>query len=358
MKRVGILGAGQLGRMLAQAGQNLELEVHLFDIAPDACGGQVAPLTVASFDDLQAVQQFARTVDVITYEFENIPVRTVQALEDAGFLVRPSSASLKVAQDRAEEKQLFHRIGLPTPAYACVNSEEELQQALLSVGLPAVLKTRREGYDGKGQCVIQQAHDALAAWQSLGRKPCVLEAFVRFRREISVLVARGHDGTLQSFAPTENVHKGGILHTSIAPAAQADHARKWGEQLAEEVGHVGMLALELFETPEGDLLCNEWAPRVHNSGHWTLDAGSVSQFEQHMRAVVGLPLAHATLKGSVLMLNLVGTLPPKELFEPVGGKWHEYGKPPRAGRKLGHVNFVGDSIEQVKELVAQVTASV
>ncbi len=349
MTTLGVLGGGQLGQMLARAGRALDIKVACFDHKPNACASREAPLTVGRFDDIDAVRMFAEGCDFITIEFESVPVRTLEVLIESGVSVFPGIESVRITQDRIAEKRLFESIGLAAPKYAAVDSLEELEAAAGTVGLPAVLKTRRDGYDGKGQRVIRDRSAIASAWQDVGEHAnggCILEAFVRFKRELSVVTARDAFGRVRSFALTENVHRNGILHCSVAPAGGADavcaHAERLAERLVEALDHVGVLTLELFETADGTLMGNEFAPRVHNSGHWTLDAGSTDQFSQHLRAVTGLALADPVLEGEACgaaMVNLIGELPPAQAFDEPGLKVHLYGKEPRAGRKLGHVSW-------------------
>ncbi len=336
--------------MLARTGKALDLIVTCFDPNAQACARSEAPLTIGAFDDVDAVLAFAQACDVVTLEFENIPVRTLEALRSAGRAVHPGPDSLRVAQDRIAEKQLFEAIGIPRQANAAVDSLQRLASAVEQIGLPAVLKTRRDGYDGKGQFVLRALNQLEGAWRAVGARPCILESFVPFRREISVVVARNAGGDISAFAPTENVHVGGILHRSVAPASSAGSACAHAMRLAEHLGHVGVLTLELFETDDGALIGNEFAPRVHNSGHWTLDAGSTDQFSQHLRAVMGLPMVEPGLAGGAAMINLVGELPPALAIESSGASVHLYGKSPRAGRKLGHLTWSAASSIEAQQM--------
>ncbi len=349
---IGVLGGGQLGRMLAQAGRHLGIEVRCYDPDPEACAGQVTSLTAGALDDFETVERFAKACDALTCEFENIPVSTLQALEAQGHVVRPGSGAIATAQDRILEKRMFERLGLPVQAHAEVACLEDLQKAASSVGLPAVLKTRRDGYDGKGQVVIRAAAELEDAWAKLAPAGCILEAFVPFAREISVVVARDVMGRIEAFPVTENVHVNGILHRSAAPARGAGKALEYARTLIENMpagteGYVGVLALEMFETAEGELVTNECAPRVHNSGHWTMDAGSVDQFSQHLLAVAGRPIEACGVHqiAPTAMINLVGVLPPEHALAACGGRVHLYGKQPRLGRKLGHINWSSKAIE-------------
>lgn len=321
--KVGILGAGQLGRMLALAGYPLGLRFELLDHAADACAGQLAPLTVGEFD-AATVAALAARCDVLTFDWENVPVA---ALRDAARArpVHPPLAALEVGQDRLTEKDRFASLGIPTPGYRAVGSRAELERAVAELGLPAVLKTRRLGYDGKGQRVLRRAEDVDAAWAAFGpaieRAPLILEAFVHFEREVSIIAVRGRDGEVRCWPLTENVHRDGILHASVAPyadpALQALAERHVGA-LLEAFGYVGVLALELF-VHDGRLLANEFAPRVHNSGHWTIEGAATSQFENHLRAICGLPLGDTAARGHAAMLNFIGALPPRERVLAVPG---------------------------------------
>lgn len=342
---IGILGAGQLGRMLALAGANLGLRTRLYDPSPDACGGHVAELHVGEFTDLDRLDRFAAGLDLITYEFENVPVHAVRHLARR-VTVHPNPEALRIGQDRLEERALFRRLNLPIPEFAPVASRAELDSALSLTGLPAVLKTRRGGYDGKGQAVLRAHSDLDHAFTQLGSGsiPLILEAFIPFTRELSILACRARDGTIALYPLTQNEHRLGILRQSLAPAPnlspalqlQADHIAR---SLLEALDYVGLLAVELFDL-NGTLLINELAPRVHNSGHWTLNGSSTSQFENHLRAVAGLPLGPADALGHAAMLNLIGDAPPLAALAALpGAHVHLYAKSPRPGRKIGHLNF-------------------
>ncbi len=360
---VGILGGGQLGRMLALAGARLGITCRCYDEAPDACAGQVAPLFVGGWDQFDRLDAFAAGVDVVTYEFENVPVAAAEHLARR-VPVYPPPGALRVCQDRLEEKTLFRRLGAETPAFAAIDTLADLHVALEKIGLPAVLKTRRQGYDGKGQAVLRQASDAEHAWSRLttGRPPhppgqsadLILEAFVPFERELSIIAVAGRDGSRVFYPLTENRHEGGILRVSRAPAPGTEGGNSSLQRAAESLAgkalaslnYTGVLAIELFEL-RGHLLCNEMAPRVHNSGHWTIDGSATSQFENHLRAVAGLPLGSAAMiaeNACAGMVNLIGTAPRLERLCAVRGtSVHMYGKSPREGRKIGHVNAVAGS---------------
>jgi 5-(carboxyamino)imidazole ribonucleotide synthase len=357
MATIGILGGGQLARMLAIAGAPLGQRFLVVDSAADACASQVAPLLTADWRDFDALADFAKRIDVATFDFENVPADTAQWLTEHT-RVFPNPRALSLAQDRLAEKNLFREIGLPTPAFAPVDSRDDLARAIEAIGLPAVLKTRRLGYDGKGQAVLRNQTDADVAWALLGSAPLILEAFVPFTREVSVIAVRSQTGEFRSYPLTQNWHSGGILAASLAPAphagALAERAFAHARALAERLDYVGTFALELFDR-DGELLGNEIAPRVHNSGHWTIEGAVCSQFENHVRAVVGLPLGDTSLRNPSVMLNWIGELPDANaiLGEP-DGHWHDYGKEPRAGRKVGHATVCGRTNAELSERLARI----
>jgi len=347
---IGILGGGQLGRMLALAAARLGLHCHVYCPDPDSPAFDVVRrITQAEYDDHNALTRFAEAVDVVTYEFENVPVET------AAFLathkpVWPDASVLATTQDRLTEKQFVTSLGFETAPFAGVNSVDDLERALAKIGRPSVLKTRRFGYDGKGQTKILAGMDPAAAFKEVGETPSILEGFVTFEREISVIAARGHDGQITSFDVTENEHGDHILRRSLVPAKVSEkvaaHARHIAEAIAQALNYVGVLAVEMFVMPHNGsykVLVNEIAPRVHNSGHWTIDGASVSQFEQHIRAVAGWPLAEPVRRGRIEMFNLIGAEAEdygKWLVTP-GASVHLYGKATwRPGRKMGHVTLV------------------
>ncbi|GAA4783180.1 5-(carboxyamino)imidazole ribonucleotide synthase [Lysobacter hankyongensis] len=361
MTTVGILGGGQLARMLALSGAPLGLRFRVLDTVADACAGQFAPLIVGDYRDEAALAEFAAQVDVATFDFENVPAESARWLSER-VPVFPNPRALSIAQDRLAEKTLFRELGIPVPAFADVADRAALDAAVAVIGTPCILKTRRLGYDGKGQFRIKSPADVDAAWDALGAQAAtvglILEAFVRFERELSVVAVRGRDGEFRAWPLTENWHVDGVLSVSLAPArvdadlaAQADaHARA----LAEALDYVGVFALELF-CRDGVLLANELAPRVHNSGHWTIEGSETSQFQNHLRAVLGLPLGDTRMLGHACMLNWIGHLPDAEpvLREP-GGHWHDYGKEPRAGRKVGHATLRADSPAELAAAMARV----
>jgi len=344
---IGILGSGQLGRMLALAAARLGFSCHIF--APDAespAVDVVHRVTVADYSDTQALERFAADIDVATYEFENVPAAAATFLAKR-VRVLPDPNVLATTQDRLAEKNFVAALGLGTAPFAAVAAAGELAAALAKIGRPAVLKTRRFGYDGKGQAAINEGTDPETAWREIGGQACILEAFVPFACEVSVVAARGKDGAVECFDVTQNEHRDHILKVSRAPAAVSDttaqEARRIAETITQKFGYIGVLAVELFVTRDGGLLVNEIAPRVHNSGHWTIDGASVSQFEQHIRAVAGWPLAKPVRRGRVEMINLIGSEIDdyrKWLTVP-GAAVHLYGKKQvRPGRKMGHVTRV------------------
>ncbi|WP_386066584.1 5-(carboxyamino)imidazole ribonucleotide synthase [Tahibacter sp. UC22_41] len=357
MTTVGVLGGGQLARMLALAGAPLGVRFLIVDSLADACASQVAPLLQADWRDFAALEAFASRIDVATFDFENVPAETAQWLTEHT-AVYPNPRALALAQDRLAEKTLFRDIGLDTPAFAAIDSKADLQRALEEIGYPAVLKTRRLGYDGKGQFRLKSAADLDAAWAALGQAPLIVEAFVPFERELSVIAVRSRDGEFRSYPLTQNWHADGILSMSLAPApdsaALAGQANAFARRIAEKLDYVGTFALELF-VHEGRLLGNEMAPRVHNSGHWTIEGAPCSQFENHVRAVLGLPLGDTSSLGINVMFNWIGDLPESApvLAEP-RAHWHDYGKEPRAGRKVGHATLCAFTAAEMRERLERV----
>jgi 5-(carboxyamino)imidazole ribonucleotide synthase len=344
---IGILGGGQLGRMLALAAARLGLKTHIFSDGGDACAFDVSHAhTVGDFEDLGAIAAFARHVDVVTYEFENVPLAAARA---AGRVkpVRPGPRALEVAQDRVGEKSFVRSLGLPVAPFAAVDDARSLNEAIRTIGTPAILKTRRLGYDGKGQVRIDEPGEAAAAFREIGGSACVLEGFVPFEAEASVIVVRGADGAIATYDPPRNRHEGGILRQSTVPSGLSAKTERRAvaiaRAIAEGLDYVGVLGVELFCMGPGraePVLVNEIAPRVHNSGHWTIDACAVSQFESHIRAVAGWPLGDCRRHSDAEMLNLIG--PEVEdwlaLATEPGTAVHIYDKGrPRPGRKMGHV---------------------
>ncbi len=353
-RRVGILGGGQLARMMALAGLPLGLRFSLLDPAPDACAGQLAPLRAADWNDAQALAAFAESIDIATFDFENVPAASLDVLA-ARVPAWPGRDALATAQDRLVEKTRFNALGIPTPGFMEVDDRAGLDAAARALGLPAILKTRRLGYDGKGQFRLRSEADLDAAWAALGeqapRVGLILEAFVPFRRELSVVAVRSRTGEFAAWPITENWHVEGVLSASLAPADVPEplareaigHARR----LADSLDYVGVFALELFDA--GDrLLANEMAPRVHNSGHWTIEGARTSQFENHLRAILGWPLGDTGARGVSCMLNFLGEVPEAAAALAVPGlHLHDYGKAPRAGRKVGHATLCADTAEEL-----------
>ena len=364
MTTVGILGGGQLARMLALSGAPLGLRFRVLDTVADACAGQFAPLIVGDYRDTAALAAFSAQVDVATFDFENVPAESAQWLNER-VPVFPNPRALAVAQDRLAEKTLFRELGIPVPPFADVEDRAALDAAVAAIGTPCILKTRRLGYDGKGQFRIKAPGDVDAAWDALGAQAAtvglILEGFVKFELELSVVAVRGRDGAFRTWPLTENWHVDGVLSASLAPA-RADAALQaravaHARALAEALDYVGVFALELF-CRDGELLANELAPRVHNSGHWTIEGSETSQFENHLRAVLGLPLGDTRMVGHACMLNWIGAMPDAVavLREP-GGHWHDYGKEPRDGRKVGHATLRADDTAALADALARVGAA-
>jgi 5-(carboxyamino)imidazole ribonucleotide synthase len=354
--RVGILGGGQLARMMALAGIPLGIRCSFLDPAEDAGAGAAGELIVAPYDDPEGLDRLAAGADVVTFEFESVPASSAERLASR-VAVRPPPRALEVAQDRLFEKQLFQQLGIETTGFAPVGSQDELDAA----GGVGVLKTRRLGYDGKGQRVLREPGDAAGAFDELGAVPLILEEMVAFDRELSAIAVRALDGEVRCYPLVENHHAEGILRVTHAPApGLTGELQALGERyvgaIMEELDYVGVLALELFQV--GDrLLANEIAPRVHNSGHWTIEGAETSQFENHLRAVAGLPLGSVAARGTSTMVNLIGGVPESDAVLAVdGAHLHLYGKAPRPGRKLGHVTVTsGGDWERVAEMARAVT---
>jgi 5-(carboxyamino)imidazole ribonucleotide synthase len=340
---VGILGGGQLGRMLALAGYPLGLRFRVLEPAPESAAEDVAERIPGAFEDPEWLDRFAAGLDVVTYEFENVPVAAVRHLART-VPVYPSAEALEAAQDRLVEKSFLQDLSIPTPPFLAVETHADLEHALDTLGLPAVLKTRRFGYDGKGQWFLHRPEDAADAWRTLSGVPLILEKFVRFDRELSILAVRGRDGSTAFYPLVENHHREGMLRFSRAPApdlttALQEQAEDHARRVLAALEYVGVLAIEFFQVSDR-LLANEMAPRVHNSGHWTIEGAASSQFENHLRAVLGWPLGSTMPLGRLAMLNLIGTLPDCAAVLAVPQvHLHQYGKTPRPGRKLGHVTI-------------------
>ena len=352
--RIGIIGAGQLGRMMALSGIPLGLEFTMYDRSADVPGASVAEIVTGEFDDRKKLARFARGVDVVTFDWENVPVSSARAIAQVR-RVWPPPRALEVAQDRLFEKRLFQRLGMRVAPFAPVDSGGDLARAIERLGAPGILKTRRLGYDGKGQAAVRRARDAGAAWERLRGQPLIYERFVNFTREVSLVAVRDRAGAVRNYPLVENEHEQGILAVTRAPytslrlqlAAQRNHHR-----LFMALGYVGVLCVEYF-VERGKLVANEMAPRVHNSGHWSIEGAETSQFENHVRAVAGLPLGDTRPRGHSVMVNLIGRMPTAaEILGAPGMHLHDYGKAPRPGRKLGHVTFV-TSKRAVRDRVAR-----
>lgn len=361
MTTVGILGGGQLARMMALSGAPLGLRFLVLDSTADACAAQFAPLLQADYRDQAGLAEFASRVDVATFDFENVPAESARWLAER-VPVFPNPRALAVAQDRLAEKTLFQELGIPVPEFAAIDSREGLDAALARIGTPCILKTRRLGYDGKGQFRLRSPADAEAAWAALGAQAgtvgLILEGFVAFQRELSVVAVRGRDGELRTWPLTENWHEDGILSASLAPASAGAEleaqALATARRVAEALDYVGVFALELF-LKDGVLMANEMAPRVHNSGHWTIEGAETSQFQNHLRAVLGLPLGSTRAIGHSVMLNWIGAMPDAApVLAEAGGHWHDYGKSPREGRKVGHATLRAESPAELAAALVRV----
>ena len=350
---IGILGGGQLGYMLALAGYPLGLHFRFLDPSPEAPVGRIAARVTVPFDDRKALEKFASGLELVTYEFENVPVESARFLEKFA-PVLPPPAALEAAQDRLVEKQLFQKLGIATTDFVAPKIGEELEPLVKKLGYPVMIKTRRLGYDGKGQWILRHADGLAAAKAELPKVPLILEKFVPFTRELSILAARSRSGEIATYPLVENHHREGILRLSLAPAPRIEAATQRAAEDAarsvlEALKYVGVLAIELFEQ-DGRLLANEMAPRVHNSGHWTIEGAVTSQFENHLRAVVGLPLGSTSPTGCSAMLNLIGELPEtREVLSVPDAHLHLYGKTARPGRKLGHLTVRAANPEALSE---------
>jgi 5-(carboxyamino)imidazole ribonucleotide synthase len=338
---VGIVGAGQLGRMMALAGYPLGLDFLFLDKDAKTPGGQLAPLLAGELTDRKLLAELSERCDVVTFDWENVPVEALEGLPGRA-RISPPTRALAAAQDRLSEKRTFELLGIPTTRYAAVDSRESLDAAVRSIGLPGVLKTRRMGYDGKGQYVLRNPADLDAAWAALGTSPLLYENLVPFDAEVSIIAVRGADGDVAFYPLNLNVHREGILRLTRAPygnPALTRQAQRAAKKLLEHFKYVGVLTIEFF-VKRGKLVANEMAPRVHNSGHWTIEGAVTSQFENHVRAIAGLPLGSTAPRGHSAMINLIGELPARDALLADGGlHWHDYGKSPRPGRKLGHLTL-------------------
>jgi len=360
-RTVAVLGGGQLGRMLGLAAEPGELAFRFLDPAPDATAAAVGELIVARLDDETAAVELAEGADVVTYEWEGVPATTARAA-GAHAPLRPNDRALEVSQDRLDEKQLFQRLGIGVPAFAPVDDRTGLDEAIRTIGLPAVLKTRRGGYDGKGQHVLRDPSDIEEAWDSIGGVPLILERLVPFDRELSVLAARGLDGATRIWPLVQNEHRDGILRISRAPAPDLSaELQAAGEQIArrllDELDYVGVLAVELFDH-DGALLANELAPRVHNSGHWTIEGAETSQFRQHLHAILGEPLGPTAMRGYAAMVNCIGAMPDAAAVATVdGAHLHDYEKERRPGRKVGHITIVAGTADELDARLSELEAA-
>ena len=350
--------------MMALAGAPLGLRFSVMDTSAEACAGQFAPLVVGDYRDDAALGRFASGIDIATFDFENVPAASAQWLSERVPMF-PDPRALATSQDRLAEKTLFGRLGIPVPGYAGVDTRDDLDAAIAALGVPCILKTRRLGYDGKGQFRIRALADVDAAWDALGaqaaRVGLILEAFVPFERELSVVAVRGRDGGFVTWPLTENWHVDGVLSASLAPArvdsSLGTQAVAHARAVAEKLEYVGVFALELF-CRDGLLLANEMAPRVHNSGHWTIEGSETSQFQNHLRAVLGLPLGDTRMVGHACMLNWIGAMPdPAPVLREPGGHWHDYGKASRAGRKVGHATVRAESPLELTDALRRVGAA-
>jgi 5-(carboxyamino)imidazole ribonucleotide synthase len=356
--RIGIIGAGQLGQMLGFAARDLDIEVRFLDPSDNPPAAQCGKVIQSAFDDPVALIALADTCDVITYEFENVPVAALQHIEGVAPVYPPATA-LRHSQDRLDEKELFKELDIPLPGYHAIDTRTDIDVAADKLGLPMVIKTRRFGYDGKGQFVVKQIADLDVAWEELGSQALIAEQWVPFDYEISCIGVRSISGETAIYPLSRNVHIAGILQTSRSPVDEPELAAKASDYVHRLLGHldyVGVLALELFVTGD-ELLANEFAPRVHNSGHWSIEGSETSQFENHLRAILDLPLGSTASTGHAGMVNLIGEI--SDATRSLGiGELHDYGKAPRAGRKLGHVTVVADTAEQRDALVGLIDDSV
>ena len=355
--RIGIMGGGQLARMMALAGHPLGLEFVFIDPAPDACARSLGEHKVIDWSAADLVSQLAGC-DRVTFDFENVPAQSLETLA-AHFDVRPSPKALEISQDRLAEKELCASLGIPVAPFQSVDSRPDLMAAMDGLGLPALLKTRRLGYDGKGQYRLVQAEDLEPAWQSLGEQALILEGWVDFDHECALTAVRNANGTVLFYPLTHTLHREGILRFALSgsPANvpwQKD-AQEVVTQLMERLDYVGCLTVEFFVTAEG-LVVNELAPRVHNSAHWTIEGAVCSQFENHLRALTDLPLGATRARGCALMINFIGQMPIKDMLALDGLSWHDYGKQARAGRKVGHATWLLDDFESLKARAGELAA--
>jgi 5-(carboxyamino)imidazole ribonucleotide synthase len=352
--RVGIVGAGQLGRMMALAGYPLGLRCLFLDKSADAPGAQVAPILLGSLEDPVRLQELATQSDVVTFDWENISGAALGPLERFT-AIRPPVRALTVSQDRLHEKALFASLKIPVAAHAAVDSQEDLERATRRLGIPGILKTRRLGYDGKGQFVLKRPADVEAAWAAIGASGLIYEKFQDFSREVSIIGARSALGKIAYYPLSANTHAQGVLRFAIAPFVNRRlelMARRYLKKVMQTLDYVGVLTLEFFVV-KGRLIANEMAPRVHNSGHWTLDGCVTSQFENHLRAICDLPLGSTRPLGHAAMINFLGSMPDRERLLGIEGlAFHDYGKEPRPGRKLGHCTLVKTTAKERNQALA------
>lgn len=356
-----MLGAGQLGQMLGQAGRNLGFDFRFLSPDDHAPAGRYAELIVADYSNEAALEHFCEGIDVATYEFESIPADAVRFVSER-VPVYPPLAAIQTAQDRALEKQCFEDLKIPTAPFVVVAGMNEARQALEKTGTPAVLKTRVLGYDGKGQSVIKTRNEIANAWVAVKGAPSIVESWVNFSRELSIIGVRGRNGETAFYPLVENYHSEGILRFSIAPAPAVSPelqglAEEYSRRLMDSLGYVGVLALELFQTETG-LVANEMAPRVHNTGHWTIEGADTSQFENHLRAIAGMPLGSTEMGGAAGMVNVIGREPDVAKLHAVENVHiHMYGKVPRPKRKLGHITVTADDLAGVRNSVSQLRSA-
>lgn len=338
--KIGILGGGQLGRMLALAGYPLGLEFIFYDQDPQVCAASLGTLVVGDYDDKSKLTEFAQQVDIVTVEFENIPLAALEHVSQQVTVV-PNLRAIKAAQDRLHEKHLFTLLGVPTPLYYQVDNVEALADALSTHKDNLIVKSRRLGYDGKGQRILSMPSQVAGIWTALGAVPLIAEQYMRFRREVSLLAVRNRLGEVAYYPLTENRHEQGVLRSSRVTIDDPLQrlAEDYAQRVLTELDYVGVLAFEFFDC-DGELVANEIAPRVHNSGHWTIEGGCSSQFENHLRAILDWPLGSTRTRGSCVMYNVIGEMPdPVGLLKTPGVHLHDYGKQPRPGRKLGHITL-------------------
>ena len=353
--KIGIIGGGQLGRMLALAGTPLGQQFAFLDPASDACAAALGEHLCAEYDDREQLKRLADSADVVTFEFESVPAETVAFLEQY-VPVYPNAESLRIARDRWFEKSMFRELDIPTPAFADVLSQADLDAAVQAIGLPAVMKTRTLGYDGKGQKVLRQPDDVVDAFAELGSVPCILEGFVPFTGEVSLVAVRGRDGDTRFYPLVHNTHDEGILRLSVASTAHPlqEQAENYAGRVLDKLNYVGVLAFEFFEI-DGGLKANEIAPRVHNSGHWTIEGAECSQFENHLRAIAGLPLGSTAKVGDSAMLNFIGEVPAIARLAAIADCHpHHYGKAFKPGRKVGHATLRCADAATLRQRIAEV----